>query len=100
MMPGWLTGRQTLDLPCTVDLEQTVESLHAYVEIDGIEIRPGDKIVVHDAPTHVNFGEHKVYSRRATIVRAGFVGGMLARLKGYLALTELYEVSFSGGRAS
>jgi hypothetical protein len=100
MMPVWLAGRQTIDMPCTVDLEQTTESLHAYVEINGIEIRAGDSVVVHSAPTQVKFGEHIICNRRATIVRAGPLGSMLARLRGYLELTELYEVSFSGGRAS
>jgi hypothetical protein len=99
-MATWFAGRRTIELPCTVDLEQTVESLHAYVEIEGIEIRAGDRVVVHDAPTQVGFGERLVCARRATVVRANFLGGMLARLKGYLELTELYEVSFSNGRVS
>jgi hypothetical protein len=100
MMARWFTGRRTIELPCTVDLEQTVESLHAYVEIDGIEIRGGDWVFVHDAPTQIEFGERLVCSRRATVVRANVFDGMLAKLKGYIELTELYEVSFSGGRAS
>ncbi len=100
MMATWFAGRHTIELPCTVDLEQTTESLHAYVEIDGIEIRSGDQVIVHDAPTQVGFGEHIVCNRRVTIVRAGILGSVLARLKGYLELTELYEVSFSAGRAS
>jgi hypothetical protein len=100
MMARWFADRQTIELPCTVDLEQTTESLHAYVEIDGIEIRAGDRVLIHDAPTQVEFGEHIVCARRATIVRASLLGGVLARLKGYLELTELYEVSFSSGRAS
>lgn len=100
MMATWLTGGHAIEVPCTVDLEQTTESLHAYVEIDGIEIRAGDQVIVHDAPTHVEFGERSISNRRATIVRAGPLGGLLARLKGYLELTELYEVSFSDGRAS
>jgi hypothetical protein len=100
MMATWFTAGHTVDMPCTVDLEQTTESLHAYVEIDGIEIRPGDRVIVHDAPTQIAFGEHVISNRRATIIRAGLLGGMLARLRGYLELTELYEVSFSGGRAS
>jgi hypothetical protein len=100
MIATWFTGRHAIDLPCTVDLEQTTESLHAYVEIDGIEIHPGDQIVVHGAPTQVAFGERIVCDRYATIVRAGPLGSVLARLKGYLELTELYEVSFSNGRAS
>jgi hypothetical protein len=100
MMATWLAGRHTFDHPCTVDLEQTTESLHAYVEIDGIEIHPGDQVIVHSAPTQVAFGERIVCDRYATIVRAGLLGSVLARIKGYLELTELYEVSFSDGRAS
>jgi hypothetical protein len=99
MMAAWLTGG-TMDVPCTVDLEQTTESLHAYVEIEGIAIGPGDRVLVHDAPTRVEFGERLVCKRCVTIVRAGVVGKLLGRLKGYLELTELYEVSFSDGRAS
>jgi hypothetical protein len=100
MMGKWLAGRRTIDLPCTLDLEQTTESLHAYVDIDGIEIRGGDSVIVHDAPTQIQFGERIVCTRRVTVVRANVLDGILARLKGYLELTELYEVSFSGGRAS
>jgi hypothetical protein len=100
MMPSWITAHRSIELSCTVDLEQTVESLHAYVDIEGIEIRPGDTVIVHDAPTSVAFGERLLCSRRATVVRAGLFGNIAARLKGYLELTELYEVSFSDGRAS
>jgi hypothetical protein len=100
MMATWFTGGRVIEVPCTVDLEQTTESLHAYVEIEGIEIHPGDQVIVHDAPTQVEFGAHVISRRRATIVRASLIGGMLARLQGYFELTELYEVSFSEGRAS
>ena len=100
MMATWFTRPQEIELPCTVDLEQTTESLHAYVEIDGIEILPGDRVIVHDPPTQVEFGDRIVCNRRATVLRAGLLGNALARLKGYLELTELYEVSFSDGRAS
>ena len=45
-------GAETIEVPCTVEIEQTSESLHAHVELDGdIEIRPGDEVIVHDAPT-------------------------------------------------
>ena len=100
MIAAWFSGTHSIELPCRVDLEQTTESLHAYVEIDGVEIGPGDRVIVHDAPTTVKFGEHLICDRRVTIVRASLFGGLLARLKGYLELTELYEVSFSDGRAS
>lgn len=100
MMASAITARRTIEVPCTVDLEQTTESLHAYVDIKGVEIGPGDTIIVHDAPTHVAFGDRLLCHRRATIVRAGLLGNFMARLKGYFELTELYEVSFTDGSAS
>jgi hypothetical protein len=99
MISSWMSAQRTIDVSCTVDLEQTSESLHAYVELDGIKVGPGDQVIVHDAPTAVGFGERLVCRRRATIVRASALDNVLARLAGYLELTELYEVSFSDGRA-
>jgi hypothetical protein len=97
----WRGARQTFDVPCTVEIEQTSETFHAHVVLDSdIEIEPGDEVTVHDAPTSVNFGERVVVRRTATVVRAGPVERMRAKLEGYLELTELYEVSFSDGRAT
>ncbi len=96
-----MIGRKSFDVPCTVEIEQTSETLHAHVVLDGdIEIEPGDEVMVHDAPTSVPFGERLVVRRTATVVRGGLLGKMRARIEGYLELTELYEVSFSDGRAS
>ena len=101
MTMAWIGSRQSFDVPCTVEIEQTSETLHAHVVLDGdIQIQPGDEVRVHDAPTHVAFGERLVVRRTATVVRAGPLGRWRARLEGYLELTELYEVSFSDGRAS
>lgn len=94
-------GPRVFDVPCTVEIEQTSETLHAHVVLDGdIEIQPGDAVTVHNAPTSVNFGERLVVRRTATVVRGGLLGRMRAIVEGYLELTELYEVSFSDGRAS
>uniref|UniRef100_Q07RX6 Uncharacterized protein n=1 Tax=Rhodopseudomonas palustris (strain BisA53) TaxID=316055 RepID=Q07RX6_RHOP5 len=95
-----LFGKRTsFDVPCTVEIEQTAESLHAHVILDGdIEIRPGDEVTVHDAPTQIAFGERICVRRTATVVRAGLIDQIRARVQGYLELTELYEVSFSNGR--
>jgi hypothetical protein len=99
MISPWRTARRRIDVPCTVDLEQTTESLHAYVDLCGVEVGAGDKVIVHDAPTSVAFGERIVCERRATVVRAGPLDDLLARLTGYIEITQLYEVSFSDGRA-
>ena len=96
---SWRAGRRTLDVPCKVDLEQTGDFLHAHVELLGWNVGPGDEVLIHDAPHAIAFGERAVFARRATVRRAGLVQRALARIRGYLELTELYEVSFSEGRA-
>jgi len=97
-MIGALTGGRTVEVPCTVDLEHTEDSLHAYVELEGIEVGPGDEVLVHDAPTQLRFGERIVHRRRATVRRAGPLGRLWTRITAHLELTELYEVSFSSRR--
>jgi archaeosine-15-forming tRNA-guanine transglycosylase len=84
-----------------VEIEQSSETLHAHVVLDGdIQIQPGDEVTVHNAPTHVAFGERLVVRRMATVVRGSALDRLRAKLEGYLELTELYEVSFSDGRAA
>jgi hypothetical protein len=96
----WMGSPKSFDVPCTVEIEQTSETLHAHVVLDGdIQIQPGDEVRVHNAPTHVAFGERLVVRRTATVVRAGPLDRLRARIEGYLELTELYEISFSDGRA-
>ena len=93
--------RRTFDVPCTVEIEQTSETLHAHVVLDGdIQIQPGDEVLVHNAPTRVDFGERLVVRRIATVRRGNLLDRLRARIEGYLELTELYEVSFSDGRAT
>jgi hypothetical protein len=93
-------GLDTIEVNCTVDIEQTFESLHAYVELDGVEAGPGDVVIVHDAPIDVAFGERVICWRRATVQRATWYSRLQAHIEGYLALIELFEVGFSAGRTS
>jgi hypothetical protein len=94
----WLGGHVTLEVPCTVEVEQTADSLHAYVELDGdVDIGPGDEIIVHGDPIKPAFGEKIVERRKATVKRANWFDRMTARVAG-LELTELYEVSFTPRR--
>lgn len=87
-------------MPCTVEIEQTAESLHAHVELEGVAAEPGDEVIVHGAPGRIPFGEKMTIRCRATLVRAGPWQRLKARYEGYLELTELFEVSFSPGRKS
>jgi hypothetical protein len=100
-MRTWIGTRKRFDVPCTVEIEQTSETLHAHVVLDGnVQIEPGDEVMVHDAPTSVAFGERLVVRRTATVVRGTPLDRLRAKIEGYLELTELYEVSFSDGRAA
>ncbi|MET0368487.1 MAG: hypothetical protein ABW058_09985 [Methylobacterium sp.] len=95
---GW-PGSRTVTVPCTVELENTPESLHAHVTLDaGFDIEPGDEVQVHDAPTQVPYGERLTVRRTATVVRAGALERAWTKLIAHLELTELYEVSFSERR--
>ena len=97
----WVGARKSFNVPCTVEIEQTSETLHAHVVLDGdVQIQPGDEVMVHDAPTRVEFGSRLVVRRTATVIRGGPLGRLRAKIEGYLELTELYVVSFSDGRAS
>ena len=51
-------------------------------------------------PVKVAFGDRLNLRRTATVVRAGLWKRWMTHLAGYLELTELYEVSFSDGRAT
>jgi hypothetical protein len=94
-------ARKSFDVPCTVEIEQSSETLHAHVMLDGdVQIQPGDEVTVHGAPTDVKFGERVVVRRTATVVRGTALDRFRAKVEGYLELTELYEVSFSDGRAA
>jgi hypothetical protein len=95
---GW-PGTRTVTVPCTVEIEQTPESLHAHVTLDaGFDIEPGDEVQVHDAPTAVPYGERIVVRRTATVTRAGALERAWTKLIAHFELTELFEVSFSERR--
>ncbi len=99
MIAGWLSSRRVLEVPCSLDLEESFESLHAYVELEGVEIEPGDEVIVHDPPTTVPaYGERLVWRGRATVIKASPLERWWIRLKSRLELTELYEVGFQTWR--
>ena len=92
--------RKSFEVPCTVEIEHSFDSLHANVELEGVEVGPGDQVIVHDAPTTVPPGERQTFQRRATVIRATIFDRLWARVEGYLELTELFEVGFSEERFS
>lgn len=98
MIADYLVPRRQIHVPCTINIENTFESLHAHVELDGgVLINPGDEVLVHGDPVRVPYG-HKVTLRRdATVTRANWLDRAMTRALARLEFTELYEVSFSSG---
>jgi hypothetical protein len=65
-----LNSSRQFDVGCTIEIENTFESLHAHVELDGdVEIEPGDTVKVHGDPIVVPYGEKAVFTRTATVKR-------------------------------
>lgn len=90
---------RAVEVPCTIDIENTLDSLHAYVELQGVEVGPGDEVLIIDAPTELPaYGERLVCERRAAVVRASWLERLRTHLGSHLELTELYEVGFHSWR--
>jgi hypothetical protein len=85
---------RNIELTCAIDIEQTAESFHAHAIPDGVEINPGDMILVHDAPSDIGFGESYTGERRATLMRANPLVRLWTELTSIFEITELYEVGF------
>ena len=88
--------RETIEVPCTVEVVHTFESLAAHVELDnGLEIEPGDEVTVHGEAIRVPYGETAVLRRDATVIRARPLERFWTRLTGDSEFMELCEFSFS-----
>lgn len=86
-------------VPCTIEIENTFESLHAHVELHGTKpVEAGDEVLVHGDAIRVPYGHKVTLQRDATVTRAGWLNRIVTILAARLELTELYEVSFSSGR--
>jgi F420-0:gamma-glutamyl ligase-like protein len=81
-----------------VTIVHSNESLEAHVELDGIEVRAGDQVLVHQAPVDVGFGERVECRRHATVVRGNWLDGLWARWRGAMEINELYDLSFTSRR--
>jgi hypothetical protein len=83
-----------IEVPCTVELEHTFDSLHAHAIPEGITLRPGDRVIVHDMPDHVAPGVVSAFQTRATVLRAGPLTRWWTQLSAILEVTELYHCGF------
>lgn len=82
-------------VPCTVAIEASFENLYAHVDLEGAAPRPGDTVLVLDAPVTPT-GLPVVYRRFAEVQRAGLLRRLLVRCGEPFRLLGLAEVGFSG----
>lgn len=87
-------ARTRLDVPCTVEVEHSFDSLHAHAIPEGVDIRPGDIVLVHGAPDHVPPGTVATYACRATVLRAGWFARQWTQATALLEMAELWHVGF------
>lgn len=88
---------KTIEVPCTIEIEHTWESLHAHVELDGLNVEPGDEVHVQGGEIIVPFGERRTLRRMATVTRAGAPERLWVKMTGDFEFMELLEFSFSSG---
>lgn len=93
-----LLGRRSFETGCTIDIEHSERSLHAHVDFDRADIRPGDRVRVQGEPIRVVFGERLRLRRTAVVEQAGWLERQWTRIAGRLEFAELYDVSFTSRR--
>ena len=82
--------------PCTIEVSNTFESLHAHVRFNnGAIVNPGDEVIIHGDPVKAPYGEVIKEDREATILRANPVERLWTRVIGKLEFMEICEFSFS-----
>jgi hypothetical protein len=86
--------------PCTVEIAHTSYDFYAHVELEDNSVGPGDQVIVHNAPTKINYGDYMKVDRQATITRASWWARFWTKFIARFELTTLYEVSFSTTRFS
>lgn len=93
---GWFVMRRRVEVPCTIDVEASHDTFHAHVSLAGVEVDPGDSVLVHGAPSRVPFGTRQQYESHATVERASWLRRQFVKLTGGTELYELYDVGFEG----
>lgn len=92
----WYLVTRRSDVTCTVDLEATHDHFHAHVDLNGVNVDPGDAVLVHGTPSRIPFGTVESFESTATVYRASWLKRQMVRLVGSTEISALYEVGFEG----
>ena len=97
MIEALRLGKTRIDVPCTIEIEHTWESLHAHVELEGVDVGPGDEVHVQGGEIVVPYGERRTLRRMATVTKASAPERLWVKMTGDFEFMELLEFSFSSG---
>jgi hypothetical protein len=92
----WYVASRRREVPCLVDLEMTHDHFHAHVELEGVEVDPGDEVLVRNAPNRIAFGTVTTFASSAEEKRASWLKRQVVKLTGGTEIHDLYEVGFEG----
>jgi hypothetical protein len=92
----WYVMSRKSEVPCTVDLEMTHDHFHAHVDLKGVEVDPGDEVLVRNTPSRIAFGTTTTFVSSAEVKRASWLKRQIVKLTGGTEIHELYEVGFEG----
>jgi len=84
----------------SLDMSNTWEDLYAHVELEGVDIGPGDAIQLHQVPFDLPYGQKRRVNGKATYFKASSLKRWFIRTFSRFEITMLYEVSFSSTRFS
>lgn len=93
---AWFLVRRTVEVPCTIDLENTHQHFHAHVDLQGVDIDEADEVLVHGAPDRIALNEKRTLEATATVKKASLPRRLWERVVGRTYITEMYEVGFEG----
>lgn len=96
LLAAWFAWRRTVRVPCELDLERTHEHLHAHVTLHGVQVEPGDEVLVRGAPGTIEYGQRRTLQASATVRQASPLRRWWTRVWGIREFYELYDVGFEG----
>ncbi len=98
MVAGWFVVRRRIEVPCTIDVEASHDTFHAHVNLEGVEVDPGDSVLVHGAPSRVCRTARSRVDRKHGhgVSRASWLRRQFVKLTGRTEIYALYDVGFEG----
>ncbi len=84
----------------SLDMSNTWEDLYAHVDLEDVDIGPGDSVKLHQVPVDLPYGQKRQVKGKASYFKASALKRWFITTFSRFEITMLYEVSFSSTRFS